>query len=427
MSGALVHAFRKVVCTGKLQVTDANGVTHLFGDKRGPLSAVRIADRTAEWRIAFDPWLAIGEAYMNGRLVVEEGGIYRFLEILLTNAAMKPLPGWTGLAELPRRIMRRIDQFNPGGRSRRNVAAHYDIEPEIYRLFLDSDQQYSCAYFTNPGADLEQAQRAKKRHLAAKLLIEPGRTVLDIGCGWGGLARYLARVSGADVTGITLSEEQIKVAHESARRSPVPDMLKFRLEDYRKTQGTYDRIVSVGMFEHIGVDHYHTFFKTVARLLEKDGIALIHSIGRFDGPHPTNPFIKKYIFPGGALPTLSEVLPAIEASGLKVCDIEVLRLHYAETLKQWRERFRDHWDEVAEMKGEKFCRMWEFYLAGSEASFRSQELMVFQVQLAHDQQAVPLTRDYIAEEEKRLAQCERFGRNKPPQKASAPVRKSGSA
>jgi cyclopropane-fatty-acyl-phospholipid synthase len=198
----------------------------------------------------------------------------------------------------------------------------------------------------------------------------------------------------------------------------VPDRVSFRLEDYRQTKGTYDRIVSVGMFEHVGVDHYRTFFRRVAELLREDGVALIHSIGRSDGPYPTNPFIKKYIFPGGSLPALSEVLPAVESSGLTVCDVEILRLHYAETLRHWRDRFVQHWDEAAKLKGEKFCRMWEFYLAGSEASFRFQNLMVFQIQLAHDQTAVPLTRDYMAAEEKRLAQCERFGREKQAQEAA---------
>ena len=425
MSGPLEHAFWKVICRGNLQLTDARGRTHRFGDGRGPLSAVRLTDRWTELKIAFDPWLAIGEAYMDGRLVVERGSIYLFLEILLNNAARRCLPAWTWLTDIPRRLIRRIDQFNPGARSRRNVKAHYDIEPEIYRLFLDSEQQYSCAYFQEPDADLESAQMAKKRHLAAKLLIKPGHEVLDIGCGWGGLARYMARVSGAHVTGITLSEEQLKVAQKSARRSPVPDKLTFRLEDYRKTLGTFDRIVSVGMFEHIGVYHYRTFFERVAGLLDPDGAALIHSIGRFRGPYPTNPFIKQYIFPGGALPTLSEVLPAIESSGLKVCDVEILRLHYAETLRHWRLRFREQWDEVVAMKGEQFCRMWEFYLAGSEASFRSEELMVFQVQLAHTQTAVPLTRDYIQEEEKRLAQCERFGPNRPAADVERRARRAG--
>jgi cyclopropane-fatty-acyl-phospholipid synthase len=408
MSGPIDYVLAKVVARGNLQLTDARGVKRRFGDGRGRLSAVRLTDRWTEIKVAFDPWLAVGEAFMDGRLIVERGEIYDFLEILQTNAAKAPMPRWSWLTDLPRYMIRRIDQFNPGGRSRRNVAAHYDIEPEIYRLFLDSDQQYSCAYFTEPDADLESAQKAKKRHLAAKLLIEPGHKVLDIGCGWGGLARYMARVSGADVTGITLSTEQLSVAREAAKRSPVPDRLSFRLEDYRQTEGKFDRIVSVGMFEHIGVDHYRTFFSRVARLLDENGVAVVHSIGRFHGPYPTNPFIKKYIFPGGALPTLSEVLPAIEASGLKVCDVEILRLHYAETLRHWRNRFRERWDEVVNLKGERFCRMWEFYLAGSEASFRSEDLMVFQVQLAHTQTAVPLTREYIDIEEKRLAQCERF-------------------
>ncbi|GAB4238132.1 MAG: cyclopropane-fatty-acyl-phospholipid synthase family protein [Methyloligellaceae bacterium] len=405
----LTYLFSSVVRQGDLLVRDSRGQAHHFGDGSGERCTVRVTSRWREFHILFDPWMAIGEAYMEGQLIVEEGDLYLFLEILLRNAEKIPPPRHTWLPYLLRRLIRRIDEFNPVSRARRNVAAHYDIEPAIYRMFLDEDMQYSCAYFESPDADLEAAQLAKKRHIAAKLLIKPGHSVLDIGSGWGGLAFYLARVTGADVTGITLSEEQLKIAEERKARAPVPDRIAFRLEDYRQTRQQFDRIVSVGMFEHVGVDHYRTFFRRIAELLKEDGVALLHSIGRFDGPSPTNPFIKKYIFPGGSLPALSEVLPFIEASGLKVCDIEILKLHYAETLRHWRARFRAHWDAAAALKGERFCRMWEFYLAGAEASFRYQGLMVFQIQLAHDQRAVPMTRDYIGDEERRLAQKERFG------------------
>lgn len=406
------YAFRVVIRKGDLRITDARGGVHWFGDGTGRPSAVRVSDRWTEIKIAIDPWLAIGEAYMDGRLIVEQGGFYRFMEILLSNAEEVPLPRWTWMLVLSRWLVRRIDQFNPISRARRNAAAHYDIEPEIYRLFLDSDQQYSCAYFANPDVDLETAQIAKKRHLAAKLLVRPGDKVLDIGCGWGGLGIYFARVTGADVTGITLSKEQLKIARARAREVPRPDRISFRLEDYRETAGQFDKIVSVGMFEHVGVDHYRTFFRRMSDLLNKDGIALLHTIGRAPGPSPTNPFIKRYIFPGGSLPALSEIMPAIEASGLCVCDIEILRLHYAETLRHWRERFLSHWDEAVGLNGERFCRMWEFYLAGAEASFRYQGMVVFQIQLAHKQTAVPLIRDYMGDEEARLAQCERFGKKK---------------
>ena len=412
MFGPFRYAFKVVIRKGDLRITDARGETHRFGDRTGQRSAVRVTDRWTEIKIATDPWLAIGEAYMDGRLIVEEGGFYRFMEILLSNAEEVPLPRWTWSLNFLRWLIRRVDQFNPIARARRNASAHYDIEPEIYRLFLDSDQQYSCAYFNKPDDDLETAQTAKKRHLAAKLLIKPGDEVLDIGCGWGGLGIYLARVSGADVTGITLSREQLKIARTRGQEVPQPDRLTFRLEDYRETKGQFDKIVSVGMFEHVGVDHYRTFFRRLSDLLNKDGVALLHTIGRTPGPAPTNPFIKRYIFPGGSLPALSEILPHVEASGLVVCDIEILRLHYAETLRHWRERFLNHWDEAVRLKGEKFCRMWEFYLAGSDASFRYQGLVVFQIQLAHNQSAVPLTRDYIGDEEARLAQCERFGKEK---------------
>ncbi|MDA7946835.1 MAG: cyclopropane-fatty-acyl-phospholipid synthase family protein [Hyphomicrobiaceae bacterium] len=412
MFGPFRYAFEVVVRKGDLRITDARGETRQFGDGTGEACAVRVTDRWTELKIAIDPWLAIGEAYMDGRLVVEEGDLYRFIDILLRNAEEVPLPRWTWLLDILRWLIRRVDQFNPIARARRNASAHYDIQPEIYRLFLDSDQQYSCAYFSAPNVDLDTAQLEKKRHLAAKLLISARDRVLDIGCGWGGLCIYLARMSGADVTGITLSREQLKIARNGAQEVPQPDRVTFRLEDYRETKGQFDKIVSVGMFEHVGVHHYRTFFRRLSGLLKRDGVALLHTIGRAPGPAPTNPFIKRYIFPGGSLPALSEVLPQIEASGLVVCDIEILRLHYAETLRRWRARFCDRWDEAVRLKGEKFCRMWEFYLAGSEASFRYQGLVVFQIQLAHSQTAVPLTRDYIGEEEARLAQCERFGRKR---------------
>ena len=424
MFGPFRYAFEIVIRKGDLAITDSRGEVRRFGDGTGERCAVRVTDRWTEIKIAVDPWLAIGEAYMDGRLVVEEGGLYRFIAILLSNAEEAPLPRWTWAFEIPRWLIRRVDQFNPIARARRNAAAHYDIEPEIYRLFLDADQQYSCAYFPTPETNLDTAQLVKKRHLAAKLLIRSRDKVLDIGCGWGGLGIYLARVSGADVTGITLSREQLKIARDRALKGPQPDRVTFRLEDYRETKGQFDKIVSVGMFEHVGVHHYRTFFRRLSDLLKNDGVAMLHTIGRAPGPAPTNAFIKRYIFPGGSLPALSEIMPHIEASGLVVCDIEVLRLHYAETLRHWRRRFCDHWDEAVRLKGERFCRMWEFYLAGSEASFQYQGLVVFQIQLAHRQDAVPMTRDYIGDEERRLAQCERFGREKTESEASTDRKKA---
>ena len=298
--------------------------------------------------------------------------------------------------------MRRIMQFNPTHRARRNAAHHYDIDGAIYDLFLDRDRQYSCAYFTDGLMGLDEAQLAKKRHLAAKLALAPGQRVLDIGSGWGGLGIYLAKAMGADVTGVTLSREQLSVSNERAAREGVQRSARFELKDYRKLAGRFDRIVSVGMFEHVGVNHYTTYFRKIGQLLADDGVALIHTIGRSGPPTATHPFIAKHIFPGGYIPALSEMVPGIERSGLIIADIEVLRLHYAKTLRAWRERFLANWDKAAAIRDERFCRMWEYYLAGSEAAFRYQGLVVFQVQLVKRIDALPLTRDYIAYAEQQL-------------------------
>jgi len=337
---------------------------------------------------------------MDGRLRVEEGSIYDFLAIAMGNIGSRnPPPLAAGLNGL-RRLTRRLAQFNPAARSRRNVAHHYDIDSQIYELFLDSDRQYSCAYFL-PGADLEEAQLAKKRHLAAKLRLHEGARVLDIGSGWGGLALYLAQTHGASVTGVTLSSEQLKFARERCQRQGLGRRVTFEDQDYRDVAGTFERIVSVGMFEHVGINHYHTFFSKIADLLADDGIAVVHSLGRSDGPGITNPFIAKYIFPGGYIPALSEVLPAIEQAGLMVTDIEILRLHYAQTLAAWRQRFAERWDRAVALRDERFARMWEFYLAGAECALRYQGMMIFQIQLAKRIDALPITRDYMVDEERR--------------------------
>jgi cyclopropane-fatty-acyl-phospholipid synthase len=301
-------------------------------------------------------------------------------------------------------LRRRIDQYNRIAASRRNVAHHYDLNGRLYSLFLDRDRQYSCAYFPRGDETLEEAQLAKKRHIAAKLCLNrPGLRVLDIGCGWGGLALTLARDYGARVVGITLSTEQLAEARNRAIADGLEDRVTFELCDYRLMDGNFDRIVSVGMFEHVGVGFYRTFFDTVARCLDPGGLALLHTIGRSDGPGSTNPWIAKYIFPGGYTPALSEVLPAIERSRLIATDVEVLRLHYAETLRHWRRRFAANRDAISSLYDERFCRMWEFYLSGAELSFRREGNVVFQIQLAHDQTAVPLTRDYIGESEQAMA------------------------
>jgi cyclopropane-fatty-acyl-phospholipid synthase len=303
-------------------------------------------------------------------------------------------------------VKRRIDQYNPAPRAQRNVAHHYDLNGRLYSLFLDRDRQYSCAYFPRGDETLEQAQVAKKRHIAAKLCLDrPGLHVLDIGCGWGGLALTLAREHGARVTGITLSAEQLAEARACAAAEGLADRVSFEMLDYRALTQRFDRIVSVGMFEHVGVVHFRAFFDTVARCLEPDGVALLHAIGRDDGPGSTNPWIAKYIFPGGYCPALSEVLPPIEASRLVTTDIEILRLHYAETLHHWRRRFAANRDTIGALYDERFCRMFEFYLAGSEIAFRREGQMVFQIQLAHRQTAVPLTRDYVTDTERRMVRA----------------------
>ena len=398
----LRYQLERTVTTGHLRLVDADGCAHGFGDHSGPPVVARIADKRTERRLALNPSLAFGEAYMDGRLVIEQGTIYDLLELLLTNIARQRWPRWLAIIDRFALVARRLRRINPVGRAKRNVAHHYDIDGAIYDLFLDGDRQYSCAYFEHDAMPLEAAQVAKKRHLAAKLDLRDGMRVLDIGCGWGGLALYLAKTAHVDVTGITLSEEQLKIARERVCAEGLSKAVNFELCDYRKLVGRFDRIVSVGMFEHVGTAHYRDFFQQIHRLLADDGVALVHSIGRFDGPAETNPFIAKYIFPGGYIPALSEVLPAIERQGLLTTDVEILRLHYAMTLRHWRQRFRAAWHSAAAISGERFCRMWEMYLASSEAAFRYQNLMVFQVQLTKDQAALPLTRDYQNDNEREL-------------------------
>jgi cyclopropane-fatty-acyl-phospholipid synthase len=412
MERLLARASSKVVRTGVLTITLASGETRRFGDGSGPRLAIRFTSEKWQRAVALDPELKFGEAYTEGGVVVERGDIAGVLAVLMSQVGLKP-PGTPAKALLGLRyLLRRVAQFNPPDRSRRNVAHHYDLDGRLYSLFLDADRQYSCAYFERPSQTLDDAQLAKRRHIAAKLLLDRADLeLLDIGCGWGGLGLYMAENAGAKVTGITLSEEQLGIAQCRAQERGLDERAEFRLQDYRKTPGTFDRIVSVGMFEHVGVGHYDTYFARVAALMKEDGVALIHSIGRSEGPGITNPWIARYIFPGGYIPALSEVLPAIEKAGLYVTDIEILRLHYAETLKAWRERFMAHREEAERLYDERFCRMWEFYLAASEMAFRHQGMMVFQVQLAKREGVVPMTRDYIPHAETRLRAAE--GRSRP--------------
>jgi cyclopropane-fatty-acyl-phospholipid synthase len=399
----LRKVLEKIVHQGDLKVIDSEGKVHRFGDGTPPSVTVRFKGADTERAVALDPQLAFPEAYMSGRFVVEDGGrIYEVLDLILKGSSGLVVPSWMRAFDALRFLTRRIRQFNPTGRSRRNVSHHYDIDGTIYDLFLDKDRQYSCAYFEPGDDDLEEAQLAKKRHLASKLALKPGQKVLDIGSGWGGLGLYLARIANADVTGVTLSEEQLGIARQRAVEQKLERTIRFKLQDYRRVKGPFDRIVSVGMFEHVGINHYRTFFRRVRELLTDEGVAVLHSIGRSDQPAATSAFIAKYIFPGGYIPSLSEVLPAIERSGLIVTDIEILRLHYAETLKQWRSRFLASWQMASGRMGDEFCRMWEFYLASSETAFRYQNMMVFQIQLAKKVGTLPLTRDYMLEEERRL-------------------------
>ncbi len=409
MDRLLRFLLRTFVRRGTFKVTTSRGTTFTFGDGTGKPVAVRFVTRAAEWGILLDPELKFGEAYMDGTFVVEQGSIADVLAIMLGQGS--DVPHWARLQGMLRYVARRLAQFNPRTRSRRNVAHHYDLDGRLYSLFLDADRQYSCAYFESPDQTLDDAQLAKKRHLAAKLLLDCGRTnkhlrVLDIGCGWGGLGLYLAEITGADVTGVTLSQEQHVIANERAAEKHLAARARFNLQDYRDVQGPFDRIVSVGMFEHVGVNHYETYFRKCAQLLAKDGVMVLHSIGRSEGPSRTSPWISKYIFPGGYIPSLSEALPHIEGSGLLVTDIEILRLHYAETLKSWRERFLAHREDVERIYDRRFVRMWEFYLAASEMAFREQNLMVMQIQLAKRQGIVPMTRNYIGHEEQRLRATE---------------------
>ncbi len=393
----LAILLRKAIHVGQLTIIDAHGRSHMFGTSDGstPIT-VRLHDTSLHWKLALNPRLRIGEAFMDGALTIESGGgIYEFLDFLSRNIGRTPVDLADKLLTMWRLASRRLAQANPIRRSRQNVAHHYDLSSDLYDLFLDSRRQYSCAYFASPDMTLEEAQLAKLNHIAAKLMIQPGQTVLDIGCGWGGMAMHLVENFGARVTGITLSEEQHAYAVAKAAERGLSDRVSFHLRDYRHEQGTYDRVVSVGMFEHVGVPNYDAFFQTVRDRLKSDGVALIHTIIQMNAPRPTNPWLAKYIFPGGYCPAPSEVMEPIERQMLWVNDMESLRLHYAETLLHWRRAFMARWDEAKALYDERFCRMWEFYLAGAEMGFRGDGHMVAQIQLSRDQRVVPLTRDYL--------------------------------
>jgi cyclopropane-fatty-acyl-phospholipid synthase len=395
---------RRLIRRGRLTVIYADGSRRSFGnqDHSEPDIVVRLTTRTAPWLIALHPDRYLGEAYMDGQLVIEQGDLWGLLDLCGRNFKMVTAASQLAWFRAAKAILRGVQQYNPARISRANVAHHYDLSPELYQTFLDDDMQYSCAYFRSQGATLEEAQLEKKYHIASKLMLEPGQTVLDIGCGWGGLALTIARVERVKVLGITLSTEQLQIAQRRAIESNLQDYVRFELCDYRAVKGKFDRIVSVGMFEHVGTPHYATFFRKISNLLKSDGIALLHSIGRMHGPDVTNSWIRKYIFPGGYIPAISEVMPAIEGAGLWLTDLEILRLHYARTLRSWRQRFLAHAERLDSAYDDRFKRMWEFYLAVSEMSFLYGGMMVFQAQLANSVSGVPITRDYMLGREMQL-------------------------
>lgn len=399
----LNHLLRRFIQVGTLNVIDASGKRHVFRGSPGPNVTFRLTDKRLYRRMFFNPDLALGEGYMDGTLIFEDSTIYDFLHLFNLNRMSLGAYPLQSVVRKISKAFRFLQQHNPIGKARENVAHHYDLSREMYSLFLDVDQQYSCAYFMSDTDSLEEAQLNKKRHIAAKLLLQPGQRILDIGCGWGGMALELAQMEDVEVVGVTLSTEQHQVATERAREMGLSDRVRFELTDYRDLKQPFDRIVSVGMFEHVGVKHYDEFFNQMNHLLTEDGVMLLHSIGRMSPPGTTGPWIRKYIFPGGYTPSMSEVFAATERQRLWVTDVEILRLHYAETLKHWAERFQANRGRVAELYDERFCRMWEFYLACAEMVFRHGSGMVFQMQMARNRHAVPQTRDYMLSAESAFA------------------------
>lgn len=398
----LDRVLSSLIAQGALRVTYPDGETRVYGDGTDPAPEIHIHDEGLLARLCRNPELGFGEGYMDGTLTTGDSTLEDVLRVAIRNVAAGNFPPVYRLIDQVRFMLRPIQQRNTTGLARRNVAHHYDISDEFYRLMLDEDMQYSCAYFSDPGMTLEQAQAAKKAHIARKLYLKPGSHVLDIGCGWGGLALTLARDHGARVTGLTLSQNQYETARERAARAGLQDRIDIRLQDYRELDGEFDRIVSVGMLEHVGAPHYREFFTKVASLLRSDGVALIHTIGRNGPPTNQSPWLNKYIFPGGYVPSLSELVQPISYTGLWNLDIESLRLHYAMTLRCWRENFEANLDRVRDMYDDRFIRMWRFYLTICILVFEERDQTVFQLQLGHRRDAVPLTRDYLYSERDRM-------------------------
>ena len=402
---------RRVLSRGSITLVMPDGTRESYGPGGGKSLTVRFTDRKVPVEILKNPRLGFGEAYMNGRLVIEDGTILDLMEIITepnrweNSASVRKLFGKNALGAVKAFIRR-----NDPRRSRRNVAHHYDLGDELYDTFLDPDRQYSCAFYTNPANSLEQAQADKKAHIAAKLYLKPGQSVLDIGCGWGGMALYLHQVAGVDVLGITLSEEQLKVARRRAEEAGVSEHVRFELVDYRAVEGPFDRIVSVGMFEHVGLRHYDAFYRKCRDLLKPDGVMLLHTIGRLgQAGRAPDPFTDKYIFPGYYLPSLSQMCAASEKARLIASDVETLRLHYAYTLREWLRRFVEARDEMVRLYDERFFRMWEFYLSGTVVMFETGAGCNYQVQYIRDRKTLPITRDYMAEAERRYRRAGRSG------------------
>ena len=394
MIGRLIGSLLK---EGQITLVTPDGRRKTYGGDGGKTLTVRITDRKVIFELLRNPRLAIGETYMDGRLIIEDGTILDLLELVVSNNRWEDGGNSRKAIKKGKRRFKWIFSRNRAGKSKRNVAHHYDLRDELYELFLDDDRQYSCAYFTDPSNGLDQAQADKKAHIAAKLHLRPGQRVLDIGSGWGGMAIYLHQVAGVDVTGITLSEEQLKVARQRAEEAGVADHVRFELIDYRSVTGTFDRIVSVGMFEHVGAPHYIEFFAKCRELLADDGVMLLHTIGKYGVAGAPDPFTDRYIFPGYHVPSLSEMVTASEKVRLIASDVETLRLHYAYTLRHWLERAMAAKAEIVALYDERFFRLWEFYLAGGIVAFENGAMNNYQIQYIRDRRALPITRDYMAE------------------------------
>ena len=392
----LVNFLNGLVKEDGFELVDANSKSYLIGKpkKENPIR-FKILDKKLHWKLLLNPDLYLGEAYTNGSIVIENGTLTEFLDIALKNVGRQSTNSITNALGKFRRVYRYITNFNLIGKSKENVAHHYDISNKFYDLFLDEKRQYSCAYFKNEDDTLEVAQNNKIDHIIKKLNLKPNQKVLDIGCGWGTLALDIAKKTQCEVVGITLSKNQLEQAQQKAKEMNLENQVEFRLADYRQLNEKFDRVVSVGMFEHVGRKFYNKYFNKVFDILNEDGVALIHTIGSVNPPRGPQPWITKYIFPGGYTPSLSEVSLPIEKSGLIISDIEVLRMHYAHTLKNWKERFMSKKGEVLEMFDEKFFRMWEFYLVSCEMAFKWSDQVVFQFQLTKKFKATPITRDYI--------------------------------